>query len=167
MEDANETSHTMIEDQANPELPRARRTRVLKKGRIIFQRGLRSIPCIVRDLSDGGAKLQFENAFMLPKQFDLHIDLEDFEVTCERRWEEGLTCGVQFVGEKRYVNRQRAQVLKTSEDALKTELDELTDARDDFFTRNRDRSSDPMPQQPVRRTRPSGGAGKPTFGKRR
>ncbi|WP_299811889.1 PilZ domain-containing protein [uncultured Roseibium sp.] len=147
-------------------LPRERRARVFKKGRMIFQSGLRSIPCTVRNLSDGGAMLEFEQAFLLPKEFDLQIDLEDYEVTCERRWEDGLRCGVQFVSEKRHTSKQRAQVLKTSEDALKTEVDERTESLDSFFARKIAAEKPQQTGQPVQRARPAS-TGKPTFGKRR
>jgi hypothetical protein len=146
---------------------RPRRTRVLKKGKIIFQGGLRSFPCIVRNLSDGGAMLQFETAFMAPPQFELQIDLENFEVTCEKRWEDGLKMGVQFISEKRIVGAQRAQSLKTSEEALKSEIDLLHDSPDNFFTRQHMMDDGKRSQQqPVRRARPAG-SGKPAFGKRR
>jgi hypothetical protein len=154
-------------DESNSDaLPRQRRSRVLKKGKLVFQHGLRSIPCTVRNLSEGGALLEFEQAYMLPKEFDLSIDLEDYEVTCERRWEDGLRCGVQFIGEKRPVTAQRAQVLKTSEQALRTEIDERCDSPDSFFQRKHFDDKKDAPQQRVRRARPAGG-GKPTFGKRR
>ncbi len=148
-------------------LPRQRRARVFKKGRMIFQSGLRSIPCTVRNLSDGGAMLEFEQAFLLPKEFDLQIDLEDYEVTCERRWEEGLRCGVEFISEKRPVGKLRAQILKSSDDALTEEIDELRDSPDNYFSRKRvmDEKNKPASEQPVRTARPAGG--KPGFGKRR
>lgn len=148
---------------------RPRRARVFKKGKLVFQGGLRSVPCVVRNVSEGGALLQFEQAFMLPKEFELRIDLEDYEVTCERRWEDGLKCGVEFVGEKRPVHAQRSQVLKTSEEALKSEIDVIHDSPDNFFTRQRminETEAADHQAQPVRRTRPAGG-GKPGFGKRR
>lgn len=146
---------------------RPKRARVFKKGKMVFQNGLRSIPCMVRNISEGGAMLEFETAFILPKEFDLHIDLEDFEVTCERRWERGLRCGVMFIGEKRYSSAQRAQVLKTSEEALKQEVDDRQETVDGFFSRRRSgdtRRTVEYPQ-PARPARPSGG--KPGFGKRR
>lgn len=147
---------------------RPRRMRSLKKGKILFQKGLRSIPCIVRNLSENGAKLEFEQAFLLPQQFTLQIDLEDFEATCERRWEDGLTCGVEFIGQKRAVSKQRSQVLKSSEQALREDIDALQDSPYNFFSRKRlmDQKASQTPDQPVRRSRPAGGS-KPGFGKRR
>ena len=95
MSDAKPFPHAPADESASEQMPRERRARVFKKGKMVFQNGLRSIPCMVRNISEGGALLEFEQAYMLPKEFDLHIDLEDYEVTCERRWEEGLRCGVR------------------------------------------------------------------------
>ncbi|MEM5585701.1 PilZ domain-containing protein [Roseibium sp. AS2] len=165
MSDAKSIPQQPAEDSSSDQFPRERRARVFKKGKMVFQHGLRSIPCTIRNISEGGALLEFEQAYMLPKEFDLHIDLEDYEVTCERRWEDGLRCGVQFLGEKRPVSAQRAQVLKTSEEALKSEIDARGDSPDNFFQRKHfdDSRSEPAP---AARSRPTGG-GKPTFGKRR
>ena len=155
------------DESASDHLPRERRARVFKKGKMVFQNGLRSIPCVVRNISDGGALLEFEQAYMLPKEFDLHIDLEDYEVTCERRWEEGLRCGVQFIGEKRPVAAQRAQVLQSSEEALRNELDNRRDSPDNFFQRRHMGEPHPDERASVRRNRQDIIGSKPTFGKRR
>lgn len=167
MSDAKSIPQQPADDSSSDQHPRERRARVFKKGKMVFQHGLRSIPCTIRNISEGGALLEFEQAYMLPKEFDLNIDLEDYEVTCERRWEDGLRCGVQFIGEKRPVSAQRAQVLKTSEEALKNDIDERVESPDNFFQRKHlDDARDAQPQPVVRRPRPAGG-GKPTFGKRR
>ncbi len=153
-----------IDAQEESPSERPRRARVFKKGKMVFENGYRSVPCVVRNISDGGALLEFEQAFLMPKEFDLHIELEDYEVSCERRWEDGLKCGVQFVGEKRHRGQQRAQVLKSSEEALKSDLPEPIG----YFNRKKDSDAekDKASATPVRRARPAG-SGKPTFGKRR
>ena len=118
MSDSNSAPQVESDETEREWVEHAHRARVFKKGKMVFENGLRSIPCTVRNLADGGALLEFEQAYLLPTEFELFIELEDYEVTCERRWEDGLRCGVQFVGEKRHTARQRAQVLKTSETAL-------------------------------------------------
>ncbi|WP_417679708.1 PilZ domain-containing protein [Roseibium sp.] len=118
------------EDHQELEVPREHRARVLKKAKVLFKEGLRSVPCVVRNISPNGARLEFEQAYLIPKEFELRIELEGFEVTCERRWEDGLACGVQFVSEKRPIKLERAQVLRPSDQALpnfrrSSDLDEL------------------------------------------
>lgn len=167
MPDAKQEPLTSSEETESDINERARRARALKRGKLLFNRGLRSVPCIIRNLSETGAKLEFEQAYLLPQEFDLQIDLEDFEVTCERRWEEGLRCGVEFISEKRPVGKLRAQILKSSDDALTEEIDELRDSPDNYFSRKRvmDEKNKPASEQPVRTARPA--CGKPGFGKRR
>lgn len=168
MPDAKQAPLPSIEETESDLNERARRARALKKGKLLFNRGLRSVPCIIRNLSDTGAKLEFEQAYLLPQEFVLQIDLEDFEVTCERRWEEGLRCGVEFISEKRPVGKLRAQILQSSDDALKEDIDELRDSPDNFFSRKRvmDEKAQAAPEQPTRAARPAAGI-KPGFGKRR
>jgi len=167
MSDAKPDPNHSTDESTSDQFPRERRARVFKKGKMVFQQGLRSIPCIVRNVSESGALLQFEQAYMLPKEFDLHIDLEDYEVTCERRWEEGLRCGVQFISEKRWVSAQRAQVLLTSEEGFKSEVDDRRDSPDSFFQRKHFDAPKGAPDRQARKVRPGAGDDKPSFGKRR
>ena len=143
-------------------------SRALKKGKLIFNRGLRSVPCIVRNLSESGAKLEFEQAYLLPQEFVLQIDLEDFEVTCQKRWEDGLRCGVEFISGKRAVSQMRSQTLKSSDEALAEEIDELRDSPDNFFSRKRvlDQHKPNEPEQPSRSVRQAASSTK-GFGRRR
>lgn len=168
MSDVKPAPHPGAEQEKEREfVERERRARVFKKGKMVFQNGLRSIPCLVRNISQGGAMLEFEQAFMLPKEFELYIDLEDYEVSCERRWEEGLRCGVEFISDKRHVAQMRSQSLKTSEEALKKADDDFVDNTSNFFNRRRDDTRVAVePGQPLSRPRKTG-SGKPTFGKRR
>ena len=143
--------------------PRARRARVYKKGKMVFQNGLRSIPCVVRNISDGGAMLEFDQPYILPKDFELYIDLEDYEVSCERRWETGLKCGVMFTSERRHVPQQRYQTLRPSDAVLQSGFDafhpDQADAGEE--TENEGETGSAAASE----TAPTGG--KPSFGRRR
>lgn len=138
--------------------PRARRARVYKKGKMVFQNGLRSIPCVVRNISDGGAMLEFDQPYILPKDFELYIDLEDYEVTCERRWEAGLNCGVMFTSERRNVPQQRYQTLKPSDNTLQEDHEDDLEGDDALDAETSGEAS--QRQHPPM-------SGKPAFGKRR
>jgi hypothetical protein len=55
-----------------------------------------TIPCRVRDISETGAKLEFDKQQLLPHSFDLKI--RDMPVlSCTLRWAQGTRAGVQFV----------------------------------------------------------------------
>ncbi|WP_434052737.1 MAG: PilZ domain-containing protein [Roseibium sp.] len=168
MPDTENAATSPSDDMDTEQNERARRSRALKKGKLIFNRGLRSVPCIVRNLSESGAKLEFEQAYLLPQEFILQIDLEDFEVTCQRRWEDGLRCGVEFISGKRSVGQMRSQTLKSSDDALTEEIDELRDSPDNFFSRKRvqDEKRRDEPDAPARRESQAASSEK-GFGRRR
>lgn len=101
------TSHDIKREQ--------RRPRTLKQGFVMYERGLRSTACAVRDLSETGARLQLNDIADLPATFELHVPLDGFKVTCERRWRKGTECGVQFVSPKTMTKMRRMQVLDTPE----------------------------------------------------
>lgn len=92
--------------------PRERRRRVLKRALAILDEHANSIPCVVRDISETGAKLVFEEFSPVPVHFELHVELDGFKVECERIWYENGVCGVRFIGEKRMAGALRAQVVK-------------------------------------------------------
>ena len=143
--------------------PRERRARVYKKGKMVFQNGLRSIPCVVRNISGGGAMLEFDQPYILPKDFELYIDLEDYEVSCERRWETGLKCGVMFTSERRHVPQKRYQTLSPSDAVLQSGFDAFH--ADQHAADEDGESEDPSGSGDASETVPSGG--KPSFGRRR
>ncbi len=55
-------------------------------------------PCMVRDFSDGGAKLEFNGAIEPPAKFRLVIEAKGFEAECEVRRRTGNVVGVSFAG---------------------------------------------------------------------
>jgi hypothetical protein len=70
-----------------------RRT-ALKGGRIVYQGG--SIECRIRNISDGGARLELAGQQLLPHTFELHITGMPVR-TCSLRWAKDNLIGVQFV----------------------------------------------------------------------
>ena len=160
MQDTDTPTPAEEDDPQDVEVPREHRARVLKKAKVLFKEGLRSVPCVVRNISPHGARLEFEQAYLVPKEFELRIELEGFEVTCERRWEDGLACGVQFISEKRPIKLGRTQVLSPSDQALPT-LRRAADLDDMASRFSAASSKDGIPGS----VSPAQGRGK-TFGKR-
>lgn len=56
-------------------------------------------PCVVRDFSDGGARLEFTMPVELPAKFRLIIEAKGFDAECEVRHHVGASVGVRFVRE--------------------------------------------------------------------
>lgn len=49
------------------------RTRVIYLGRIVHRNHLPPIDCVIRNFSDDGARIEFDNHVLLPDEFDLLI----------------------------------------------------------------------------------------------
>jgi len=63
----------------------------------VVREGLPRLACVVRNVSEGGALLEFDVPANMPYWFMLKIDCKGFEAQCETR-RQGLTwMGVQFV----------------------------------------------------------------------
>lgn len=86
-----------------PEHPRAHpRQRTLKGARIIFNNGQSSYDVVIRDLSEGGAKLKLGAAtWIVPDHFDLIVSNANTGTPtrhhCEKRWQRGDLVGARFL----------------------------------------------------------------------
>jgi hypothetical protein len=69
------------------------RLRMLKSGKILL--GKATVPCTVRNLSDGGARLQVQSTFGLPSAFELALD-DNPPRACKVIWLDATTLRVQF-----------------------------------------------------------------------
>jgi hypothetical protein len=65
---------------------------------VIVSRGRPAEPCVVRDISVGGALLEVSKPLLLPHRFRLHIEANGLDLECEiaHRGDNGV--GVRFVG---------------------------------------------------------------------
>src|SRR4051812_35185507 len=83
----------LIEGEA--ERRSAQRHRVLKKGRIVLNTGFSTLDCMVRNLSDGGAKLLVNSVVGVPDRFELSID-HGGRQPCRVAWRQLNELGVAF-----------------------------------------------------------------------
>ncbi|PWW04396.1 PilZ domain-containing protein [Hoeflea marina] len=98
-------------DEQAPEAERALRRRVLKGALVAINHEFSSIPCTMRNLSDTGTRLDFEDGWFVPDRFFLFVDVDGYKIECERVWQKGKSCGVRFVGPKIPSGPQRQQAL--------------------------------------------------------
>ncbi len=90
----------MTDDTSDPSDNRRgddRRT-ALKSGHIVFNDGKSTQPCKIRNISEGGAKLEFGTPQLLPHTFELHVT-GLAPLLCSLRWAKGSAVGVQFITE--------------------------------------------------------------------
>ncbi len=88
----------MTDDQGAAESSRRgqdRRT-ILKGAKVVFNNGKGVLVCRVRDLSPGGARLEFPPRQTVPDSFELHVAGQPVR-HCERRWTRNNIVGVRFV----------------------------------------------------------------------
>lgn len=90
---------------------RAPRKRVFKGAKAAFDNDRRSMSCTIRDVSETGAKLQFDGEWFIPEQFTLHVELDGYKLECVRVWHKGGDCGVRFVSGRMASGRARQQVI--------------------------------------------------------
>jgi hypothetical protein len=57
-----------------------------------------SVGCLVRDLSEAGARLELEGDVSIPDQFDLSIPKRNLTRKSAIRWKSGKELGVVFLG---------------------------------------------------------------------
>lgn len=72
------------------------RKRSFLKGTVYYNNRLSSTECLVRDLSEHGAKLQFSAPVTLPDTVELYIPVRDQTFHAEVRWHAGDEVGLSF-----------------------------------------------------------------------
>lgn len=75
--------------------------------------GRPQIACVVRNLSVGGALVEFDVPEWLPYRFRLHVEATGFETNCETRHVGERAVGVMFVETK---DRHEGRLLITDKD---------------------------------------------------
>jgi len=88
----------MSDDSSNSSNERrgGNRRTALKNGRIVFNNGKSMIDCRIRNISEGGAKLELGTAQLLPHTFELEIPGMPTR-QCSLRWAKDNLVGVSFV----------------------------------------------------------------------
>jgi hypothetical protein len=100
-----------LAQKAPDDLRIAPRRRMLKAGVVAYNDRHVTIPCLVRDVSATGARLRIEASVTAPDTFDLVIDLDGMEASCQVVWRKGADLGVRFLAAPRTVSAKRVQVI--------------------------------------------------------
>jgi hypothetical protein len=72
------------------------RSRSFLTGKIVFNHGACSLECVIRNMSETGAKLQMSDAVTVPAEFDLVLAHND-QRRATIRWRSGDEIGVEFI----------------------------------------------------------------------
>ena len=74
----------------------AERQRVLKGANLSFNKGYGAFECVVKNVSDKGARLSFGDTSAVPSHFSLAIKGEDVRKPASVRWRSSTALGVSF-----------------------------------------------------------------------
>lgn len=72
------------------------RHRTFLQGRVFYNNRRQSADCIIRELTEEGARLSFTDPVALPHAFELHIPNRDQTLRVETVWNHGTDVGVSF-----------------------------------------------------------------------
>jgi hypothetical protein len=92
----------------------AARRRMLKAGVIAYNNRFCTLPCMVRDVSATGARLRVDTSVSAPDTFDLIIESDGLEASCEVVWRKANELGVRFIGAPRQVAVKKSQVVNAN-----------------------------------------------------
>lgn len=101
----------------------AERTRTFLKGRIEYSNGQVSMECLIRDLSESGARVAVSESVTLPDHFRLFLPKTNRWVNAQTRWRRGGLIGVSFDTES--VESSAASEGDTKMRELETEVKRL------------------------------------------
>lgn len=71
------------------------RARVLRRAKIVFNRGYGALDCVLLDLSPGGARLKLHSLFGVPDRFELRIE-NGPAYAATVRYRETAAAGISF-----------------------------------------------------------------------
>ena len=77
-----------------PERRRVQRTQVFKGANIVWDQSIRD--CIIRDISNLGARLSLVSTACIPDRFGLTLDAGHTLRPCRAAWRIGAQIGVEF-----------------------------------------------------------------------
>ena len=87
----------------------------MKAGIVSYNGGNITFPCVVRDISDTGARIRTDEDRHPPDTFQLLIELDGVVADCEVVWRNGNQVGVRFLGQPQLGSPKRTQVIYPSE----------------------------------------------------
>jgi PilZ domain len=81
---------------AMDERRRSARQKSFLRGRVDFNKGRTALDCLIRDISDDGARIIFSDTVSIPDVVDLYIPQKDQTVRARVQWRHGDEIGLAF-----------------------------------------------------------------------
>ena len=86
-----EDEQTYLDRRSSP------RERTFRIANIAMKMRRHHVPCIIRDISEGGARIQTPHIKEVPDYFELLNGDQKLDTWCEVRWRKGDQLGVRFL----------------------------------------------------------------------
>ena len=87
----------VMNERGSVERRQTSRVRSLKEGKVVLN-DWRTIDCIIRDMSDGGTRLEFPTLASLPAEFRLLVVSTNVLIPAAPVWQFGHRTGIKFTG---------------------------------------------------------------------
>lgn len=100
----------------------AQRRRILKAGTVAYNARHVTLSCTVRDISATGARVRVDGSVSAPDSFELLIEADGLEASCEVVWRHGNEVGVRFLAAPRMVAPKRQPMINPLMPAEKPSL---------------------------------------------
>ena len=84
----------------------ARRFRALKGARAIVTNSGAGIDCVIRDLSESGARIRFPIPVPMDAAFELYLKAENKLVPIKIAWQRGTDVGVEFGAKLNWISNR-------------------------------------------------------------
>ena len=75
----------------------ATRQKSLLRGRIYFNHNRAAVDCLIRDISETGARLVFSSVVPVPDAFNLYIPQKENTLRAKVQWRHGDEVGIAFI----------------------------------------------------------------------
>ncbi len=85
----------------------------MKGVRVSFNDKFCTVECILRDISECGALLDFTDGAIIPNNFIMHNEMDGYKVKCRIIRRIGNTIGVAFSSQKQPIKATRKQIIET------------------------------------------------------
>jgi hypothetical protein len=86
------------------------RHKTLIEGRIYFNNRMTSMDCVVRDVTEKGARLQVSESVALPDAFEIYLPKKDEHFCAQAQWRKGDQLGVSWTPDSAFRHKSESSV---------------------------------------------------------
>ena len=100
---------------------------MLKRAKYSFSNEFCTSECVIRNISESGAFMDFADGLLVPDTFKLHNEMDGYKIDCEVVRRVGQSAGVRFVGPREPIKPVRQQNITIPRRAERDIRDQLSE----------------------------------------